>query len=40
MAGQHTAKKGRSAKGLLAGQHEAFFWQASANPLIEPVTAC
>ena len=40
MAGQHTPKKGRSAKGLLAGQHKAFFCQASADPFIGPVTAC
>ena len=40
MAGQHTAKKGRSAKGFLAGQHKAFFCQASADPFIGPVTAC
>jgi hypothetical protein len=40
MAGQHTPKKGRSAKGLWAGQHKAFFCQASADPFIGPVTAC
>ena len=40
MAGQHTPKKGWSAKGLLAGQHKAFFCQASADLFIGPVTAC
>ena len=40
MAGQHAAKKGRSAKGFLAGQHEAFSCLASADPFIGPVTAC
>ena len=40
MAGQHTAKKGRSAKDFLAGQHKAFVCQASADLFIGPVTAC
>ena len=40
MAGQHTAKKGRSAKGFLAGQHKAFSCLASADPFKGPVTAC
>ena len=40
MAGQHTAKKGRSAKGFLAGQHKPFFCWASADLFIGPVTAC
>ena len=40
IAGQHIAKKGRSAKGFLAGQHTAFSCWASADTFIGPVTAC